>query len=119
MNLSYNWLKTYIDPELTPTELCDLLTSIGLEVGGLEQMETIKGGMEGLMIGEVITCAPHPNSDHLSKTIVNIGNDEFLPIVCGAPNVAENQKVVVAKVGAVLFQGNESFTKSGVKSPKG
>jgi phenylalanyl-tRNA synthetase beta chain len=110
MNLSYNWLKTYIDPELTPTELCDLLTSIGLEVGGLEQMETIKGGMEGLMIGEVITCAPHPNSDHLSKTIVNIGNDEFLPIVCGAPNVAENQKVVVAKVGAVLFQGNESFT---------
>ena len=97
MKLSYNWLKTYIDLDLTPQELCELLTSIGLEVGGMEEAESIKGGLEGLVIGEVITCEPHPDSDHLSVTTVSIGTGEFLPVVCGAPNVAQGQKVVMAK----------------------
>ncbi len=109
MKISYSWLKDYIQFEKSPEEICDILTQTGLEVGGLEEVETVKGGLEGLVIGEVMTCEAHPNSDHLSKTTVNIGTDESLPIVCGAPNVAAGQKVVVATVGTTLYDGDQEF----------
>jgi phenylalanyl-tRNA synthetase beta chain len=110
MKVSYNWLKTYIDFDLTPSQLSELLTSIGLEAGGMEKAESIKGGLKGLLTGEVVTCDPHPNSDHLSITTVNIGTEDTLPIVCGAPNVAAGQKVIIATVGATLYDGNQEFT---------
>lgn len=110
MKVSYNWLKTYIDFDLTPSELSELLTSIGLEVGGMDEVQSIKGGLKGLLTGEVVTCDPHPNSDHLSITTVNIGSEEPLPIVCGAPNVEAGQKVVVATVGTTLYDGNQEFS---------
>ncbi len=110
MNISYNWLKQYIDTDLTPEELSKALTSIGLETGGIEKVQTIKGGLEGLVIGEVLTCVEHPNSDHLHVTTVNVGAAEPLKIVCGAPNVAAGQKVVVATIGTILYSGEESFT---------
>jgi len=110
MNISYNWLKQYIDTDLSPEELSKALTSIGLETGSIEQVQTIKGGLEGLVIGEVLTCSEHPNSDHLHVTTVNVGGSEPLRIVCGAPNVAAGQKIVVATIGTVLYSGNESFT---------
>ena len=109
MNISYSWLKDYIDIDLSPEEIAKILTQIGLEVGGIEEVETVKGGMNGLVIGEVVTCEPHPNSDHLSKTTVNIGAGELLPIVCGAPNVAAGQKVVVATVGTTMYMGKDEF----------
>ena len=109
MKISYSWLKDYIKLEKSPEEICDILTQIGFEIGGLEEVETVKGGMKGLVIGEVITCEKHPNSDHLSKTTVNIGTGEFLPIVCGAPNVTAAQKVVVATVGTTLYIGDDEF----------
>ncbi len=109
MNISYRWLKEYIDLESTPNEVAAFLTQIGLEVGSMEEVETIKGGLRGLLIGEVLTCEKHPDSDHLSKTTVNVGNGEVLPIVCGAPNVAAGQKVVVAVVGTTLFDGDNEF----------
>jgi len=109
MNISYNWLKQYINIDVTPDELSKALTSIGLEVGGVEEVQTIKGGLEGLVIGEVLTCAVHENSDHLHVTTVNVGGDQVLQIVCGAPNVAAGQKVVVATVGTKLYSGDESF----------
>ncbi|MDP4238980.1 MAG: phenylalanine--tRNA ligase subunit beta [Bacteroidota bacterium] len=110
MNISYNWLKEYINVDVTPDELSKALTSIGLEVGGVEEVQTIKGGLEGLVIGEVLTCAEHENSDHLHVTTVNVGAAQPLQIVCGAPNVAAGQKVVVATVGTKLYSGEESFT---------
>lgn len=110
MNISYSWLKDYIDIDLSPEEIAKILTQIGLEVGSVEEVETVKGGMNGLVIGEVVTCEPHPNSDHLSKTTVNIGAGELLPIVCGAPNVAAGQKVVVATVGTTMYMGKDEFT---------
>ena len=110
MKLSYNWLKTYIDLDLTPAELSKVLTGIGLEVGGMEAVESIKGGLAGLVIGEVLTCEPHPGSDHLSITTVSTGGGDPLPIVCGAPNVAAGQKVVVAPVGTSLYIGDEILT---------
>ncbi|HSM49474.1 MAG TPA: phenylalanine--tRNA ligase subunit beta, partial [Draconibacterium sp.] len=110
MKISYSWLKDYIALEQSPEEIAKILAQIGLEVGGIEEFETVKGGMKGLVIGEVITCMPHPNSDHLSKTTVNIGTGNILEIVCGAPNVAAGQKVVVATVGTTLFMGNDEFT---------
>ena len=110
MNISYNWLKQYINIDITPDELSKALTSIGLEVGGVEEVQTVKGGLEGLVIGEVLTCVEHENSDHLHVTTVNIGADEPSKIVCGAPNVAAGQKVVVATVGTKLYSGDESFT---------
>lgn len=109
MKISYSWLKDYIQLEQTPQEICDILTQTGLEVAGLEEVETVKGGLQGLVIGEVMTCKAHPNSDHLSLTTVNIGTDEELPIVCGAPNVAAGQKVVVATVGTTLYDGDQEF----------
>lgn len=110
MKISYNWLKEYINLEETPEEVSKILTQTGLEVGSLEKVETVKGGMKGLVIGEVITCEKHPGSDHLSKTTVNIGAGELLPIICGAPNVAAKQKVVVATVGTTLYMSGEEFT---------
>ncbi|MCT4603948.1 MAG: phenylalanine--tRNA ligase subunit beta [Marinifilum sp.] len=110
MKVSYKWLKDYIDIDLSPAEMDEILTQIGLEVGGIEKFQSIKGGLEGLVIGEVKTCEPHTNSDHLSITSVDVNNGELLPIVCGAPNVAAGQKVVVATVGTVLYDGDESFT---------
>lgn len=110
MNISYNWLKNYINVDVEPVELGKALTSIGLEVGGVEEVQTVKGGLEGLVIGEVLTCVNHENSDHLHVTTVNIGVDEPLQIVCGAPNVAAGQKVVVATVGTKLYAGEESFS---------
>lgn len=110
MNISYNWLKNYINFDLTPTELSDALTSIGLETGSIEEIQTVKGGLEGLVVGEVITCVEHPNSDHLHITTVNVGQPEPLKIVCGASNVAAGQKVIVALVGTTLYSGEESFT---------
>ena len=100
MNISYNWLKEYLHFELSPQETADTLTSIGLETGSVEEIQTIKGGLEGLVIGKVLTCVDHPNSNHLHLTTVDIGDGgEPLNIVCGAPNVAAGQKVVVAPVG--------------------
>ena len=110
MNISYNWLKNYINIDIDAVELGKALTSIGLEVGSVEEVQTIKGGLEGLVIGEVITCTAHENSDHLHVTKVDIGNGELLQIVCGASNVAIGQKVVVATVGTVLYSGDSSFT---------
>jgi len=110
MNISYKWLRRYIDLQDDAQTVAKILTSIGLEVGTVEEVETIKGGLKGLVVGEVLTCVPHPNSDHLHITTVNIGADEPLPIVCGAPNVAAGQKVIVATVGTVLYDGDQSFT---------
>ena len=110
MNISYNWLKRYINLDIPATELGKILTSIGLEVGSIEKVQTIKGGLEGLVIGEVLTCDAHENSDHLHVTTVNTGTGEAQQIVCGAPNVAAGQKVVVATIGTILYSGEESFT---------
>ena len=109
MNISYRWLKEYINLDYTAEEVSAFLTQIGLEVGSMDEVETIKGGLRGLVIGEVLTCEQHPDSDHLSKTTVNVGNGEVLPIVCGAPNVAAGQKVVVAVVGTTLYDGDNEF----------
>lgn len=110
MNISYNWLKDYLAFDLTPEQLSDALTSIGLETGGIEEVEAIRGGLKGLVTGQVLTCELHPNSDHLHVTTVNVGTGDPLQIVCGAPNVAAGQKVIVATTGTVLYSGDESFT---------
>ena len=110
MNISYNWLKEYVDFDLTPQETADALTSLGLETGSVEKIESIKGGLQGLVIGEVLTCEAHPDSDHLHVTTVNLG-DGGAPaqIVCGAPNVAAGQHVVVATLGTKLYDGDKEF----------
>ena len=110
MNISYNWLKDYLKFDLQPDEVAAALTSIGLETGGIEEIQPIKGGLEGLIIGEVLTCVEHPDSDHLHITTVDIGEDSVKQIVCGAPNVATGQKVVVAPIGTVLYDKDEKFT---------
>lgn len=109
MNISYNWLKEYIDFNLTPDELGAALTSLGLECGTIEKVETIKGGLEGLVVGEVLTCENHPDSDHLHITTVNLGDGNPTQIVCGAPNVAAGQHVIVATVGTKLYDGDKEF----------
>ena len=96
MNISYNWLKDYVNFDLSPEELSAALTSIGLETGGIEEVQTIKGGLNGLVIGKVLTCEDHPNSDHLHITTVDLGESEPVQIVCGAANVAAGHYVVVA-----------------------
>ena len=110
MNISYNWLKEYVKFDLTPEEVSAALTSIGLETDGVEEVQTIKGGLEGLVIGEVLTCVDHPDSDHLHITTVNLGDGNPTQIVCGAPNVAAGQKVVVATIGTKLYDGDNCFT---------
>jgi len=109
MNISYKWLKDYIDIDLTPGQVGASLTQIGLETGSIEEVETIRGGLRGLVVGKVITCEKHPDSDHLSKTTVDVGNGQILPIVCGAPNVAAGQKVIVATIGTTLYDGDKEF----------
>ena len=111
MNISYNWLKRYIALEDDAETVAKILTSIGLEVGTVEKVQSIKGGLEGLVVGEVVTCVAHPNSDHLHITTTRIApNEEPIQIVCGAPNVAAGQKVIVATIGTVLYSGDEHFT---------
>ena len=110
MNISYKWLKEYLNSSLTPAEIAAALTQLGLETGSVEEVESVRGGLKGLVVGEVLTCQKHPGSDHLSITTVDLGNGEVAPIVCGAPNVAAGQKVIVATVGTVLYKGDESFT---------
>ena len=112
MNISYNWLKDYVNFDLSPEELSAALTSIGLETGGIEEVQTIKGGLNGLVIGKVLTCEDHPNSDHLHITTVDLGESEPVQIVCGAANVAAGQYVVVATLGTVLYSGEDS--RSGI-----
>jgi phenylalanyl-tRNA synthetase beta chain len=109
MNISYNWLKEYVSFDLTPNEVASALTSIGLEIGGIEEVQTIKGGLEGIVIGEVLTCDPHPNSDHMHVTTINLGQKESVQIVCGAHNIAAGQKVVVATLGTILYDGDKEF----------
>ena len=109
MNISYKWLKEYVDFTLTPQEVCDALTSTGLEVDALEEVQSIRGGLKGLYVGKVLTCEMHPNSDHLHVTTVDLGRDVPSQIVCGAPNVAAGQKVIVADLGCVLYDGDKEF----------
>jgi len=109
MNISYKWLKEYVDFDLTPQEVADALTSSGLEVDSLEEVQTIRGGLKGLYVGKVLTCEMHPNSDHLHVTTVDLGKGEPQQIVCGAPNVAAGQKVIVADLGCVLYDGDKEF----------
>lgn len=109
MKISYNWLKEYINIDLNPNEVAKLLTDTGLEVEGIEQIESIKGGLKGIVVGQVIEKIQHPNADRLSLTKVDIGSEELLQIVCGAPNIDKGQKVPVATIGTILFSGDDSF----------
>ena len=109
MKISYNWLKDYVDTTLTPHELDDLLTFSGLEIEGVDKVETIKGGLEHVVIAQVLTCEPHPDSDHLHLTTVDVGAAEPLHIVCGAPNVAAGQKVVCAQIGTKIWTSDTEF----------
>ncbi len=104
MNVSLNWLRKYIDIDLTPDKLSEILTMIGLEVEGMEEVEPVPGGLKGIVVGEVKTCEKHPNADSLSLTTVDVGGDSLVQIVCGAPNVAAGQKVLVATIGTVLYK---------------
>ena len=110
MNISYKWLKEYVDFDLTAQEVADALTSEGLEVDGVEEVQAIKGGLEGLVVGHVVSCEPHPNSDHMHICQVDLGGDAPQQIVCGAPNVAAGQKVIVATIGTKLYDGDQCFT---------
>lgn len=109
MNISYKWLKEYVDFNLSAEEVAAALTSTGLEVGSLEEVQAIKGGLQGLYVGEVLTCEPHPDSDHMHITTVNLGKEAPSQIVCGAPNVAAGQKVIVADLGCKLYDGDKEF----------
>jgi phenylalanyl-tRNA synthetase beta chain len=111
MKISYNWLKQFIKIDWTPEQTSELLTDLGLEVEGIEVYQSVKGGLEGVVIGEVLTCIAHPNADKLKITTVNIGEDSPLQIVCGAPNVAAGQKVPVATIGTTLYtEAGEAWT---------
>ncbi|MEL0456128.1 phenylalanine--tRNA ligase subunit beta [Flavobacteriaceae bacterium SZ-1-7] len=103
MKISYNWLKQFLKTDWTPEQTSELLTDLGLEVEGLETYQSVKGGLQGVVVGEVLTCTQHPNADKLKVTTVTIGGDEPLQIVCGAPNVAVGQKVPVATIGTTLY----------------
>ena len=108
MNISYKWLKEYVDFDLTAQEVADALTSIGLEVDAVEEVQSIRGGLQGLVVGHVLTCEPHPNSDHMHVCTVDLGTEQQ-QIVCGAPNVAAGQKVIVATLGTKLYDGDQEF----------
>ena len=110
MDISYKWLKRYINFSESPKELAAIFTSTGLECDQIEEVESIKGGLRGLKIGKVLTCEPHPDSDHMHVTTVDVGAEAPLQIVCGAPNVAAGQTVVVATIGTVLYDGDKEFT---------
>ena len=106
MNISYKWLKDYLDIDLEPAAVADDLTSIGLETGSVARVESIRGGLRGSVVGKVLTCVEHPDSDHLHITTVDLGDGQPTQIVCGAPNVAAGQTVVVATVGTTLYDGD-------------
>ena len=110
MNISYNWIKKYLDLSVSAEEVSEVLTAIGLEVGSVKEVQTVKGGLEGLVVGEVLESVRLPNSDHLHIAKVNIGAGEPLQVVCGAPNCRAGMKTVVATVGTKLYSGEESFT---------
>ncbi len=109
MKISYNWLKRYLCIDLSPERIAEILTGIGLEVEALEVYESVKGGLNNMVVGHVVDCVKHPNADKLWLTKVDVGNGSLLEIVCGAPNVAKGQKVPVALVGAKIYKGNDSF----------
>ena len=109
MNISYKWLKEYVDFDMAADDVAAALTSIGLEVGGIEEVQSIKGGLAGIVVGEVLTCEAHPNSDHMHVCTVDLGEGKVEQIVCGAPNVAAGQKVVVATLGTKLYDGDKEF----------
>ena len=109
MKISYNWLKQYVNCDLSAQQLSEVLTGTGLEVEDLIPFESVKGALKGVVVGKVLTCIDHPNSDHLHITTVDCGGEEPLHIVCGAPNVAAGQKVLVATIGCELWKDNESF----------
>ncbi len=115
MKISYNWLKDYLDDLPSPEETSEILTGTGLEVEAMEKIESVKGGLKGVVVGEVKTCEKHPNADKLSVTTVDVGHDTILPIVCGAPNVRAGQKVAVALAGTTLYIGKEALTLKKVK----
>lgn len=110
MNISYKWLKEYVDFDLEPQQVADALTSIGLEVGQVEEVQSVKGGLAGLQVGHVLTCEPHPDSDHMHVCTVDLGAGRVEQIVCGAPNVAAGQKVIVATIGTRLYDDDKEFT---------
>ena len=110
MNISYKWLKRYIDFRLSPKELAASLTSLGLECDQVEEVESIRGGLRGLVVGKVLTCTDHPDSDHLHITTVDLGAGDPVQIVCGAPNVAAGQTVIVATIGTKLWMGDKEIT---------
>ena len=109
MKISFNWLKEYINIKESPEQVSEVLTATGLEVEGLEKVEAVKGGLQGLVIGQILTCEQHPNADKLKVTTVDIGKENAVNIVCGAPNVATGQVVIVATIGSTLYptQGGE------------
>src|SRR5690554_4219648 len=110
MRISYDWLKEFIKFNQSPEELAVLLTGSGLEVESVEKHELVEGGLDKIIVGEVLTCEKHPDADKLSKTTVDLGNGQIIPIVCGAPNVAAGQKVIVATIGATMYpKGHEPF----------
>lgn len=110
MNVSYKWLKEYLNFDMSPERVAEVLTSIGLETGSVERVESIRGGLRGLVVGKVLTCIDHPDSDHLHITTVDLGNGgEPVQIVCGAPNVAAGQTVIVATIGTTLYDGDKEF----------
>ena len=115
MKISYNWLKQFINTSWNAEKIGELLTDLGLEVEGIEDYQSVKGGLEGVVVGEVLTCDQHPNADRLKVTTVNIGKNKPLQIVCGAPNVAKGQKVPVATIGTKLYsaEGEEWTIKKG------
>jgi phenylalanyl-tRNA synthetase beta chain len=114
MKISYNWLKNYINIDIEPEQLAVILTNLGLEVESVEHFESVKGGLEGIVIGKVVECSKHPDADKLTLTKVDIGSGNLLSIVCGAPNVAVGQIVPVATIGTKLyFKDEELIIKKG------
>ena len=111
MKISYNWLKQFAPFALDEEAAAEILTDLGLEIEGIEKWESVRGGLQGIVIGKVLTCVPHPNSDHLHVTTVDLGEGEPVQIVCGAPNVAAGQTVPVATIGAVLYDKDGSEFK--------
>ncbi len=109
MNVSYKWLKEYVDFDMTPNEVADALTSVGLEVEAVEEVQSIKGGLEGLVVGEVLECEPHPDSDHMHVCKVGLGDGRVEQIVCGAANCRQGLKVIVATLGTTLYDGDKEF----------
>jgi len=110
MKISYNWLKEYVNVSLTPIEVARILTDCGLEVEAIEEYESVKGGLKGIVIGHVLSAERHPNADKLTCCKVDVGDGNVLDIVCGAPNVAAGQRVPIATIGAIMYNGDESFT---------